>query len=270
MELSVYLPAIFTIANLGAGLYSILSSVQGKFTQSAWLVLLAIVFDGIDGVIARTVKKTSLLGIELDSFADFVSFCIAPAILMYYLYLKQFGVGGISVGFAYIVFGAIRLGRYNVKAHQMHSYVSYFDGLPTPAAGGILASFVLMLELFQRFEQGITAKTIPIIMKQVPFLFRILPILILALGILMITKLRYTSFSRLKLTKRISIRLFILIFVAIILAISYPENIIFILFSLYVISGILEYFFRIYFMYRKNPVRNKLPKATATHREGIF
>ncbi|MDI6640944.1 MAG: CDP-diacylglycerol--serine O-phosphatidyltransferase, partial [Elusimicrobiota bacterium] len=233
MEFGIYLPAIFTIANLGAGLYSILSSLQGKFTQSAWLILLAIVLDGIDGIIARTMKKTSLIGIELDSFADFVSFCIAPAILMYYLYLKRFGVGGISVGFAYIVFGAIRLARYNIKSFESKTYITYLDGLPTPAAGGILASFVLMLELFQKFEQGITAKTIPIVMRQVPFLFKLLPVLVVVLGILMITKFRYASFSRLKLTKRISVRLFILIFVTIILAISYPENIIFILFILY-------------------------------------
>ncbi len=251
MNLGLYLPNIFTIANLGSGLYSILNSTKGEFTFSAWLIILAIVFDGLDGLVARATKTTSFIGIELDSFADFVSFCIAPALLMYYVVLAQYKVPGLTLGFIYIVFGAIRLARYNIRTFESKSYLNYFEGLPAPAAGGVLASIVLMFEMFQKFNQGITAKTIPVIMKRVPFLFDSLPVLIAILSFLMITRLHYTRFTKIFNVKRISIRMFVMFIIGGLLIISYPENIIFVIFSLYILSGIFDYFFRIYFVKKK-------------------
>ena len=248
MSLGIYLPSIFTVANLGSGLYSILNSAKGEFTLSAWLIILSIVFDGIDGLIARATKTTSYLGVELDSFADLVSFCIAPALLMYYIVLKQYNIPGLAVGFIYVVFGAIRLAKYNIKSFEMKTYLNYFEGLPTPAAGGILASIVLMFELFQKSNQGITVKTIPVIMKRIPFLFNSLPVLIVILSFLMITKLHYTRLARVFKVRRISIRMFILFVVGLLLIISYPENIIFIVFLLYILSGIIDYLFRMYML----------------------
>jgi CDP-diacylglycerol--serine O-phosphatidyltransferase len=215
--------------------------------------------DGIDGMVARMTKSTSRLGVEMDSFADFVTFCIAPAVLMYFIVLRQYNTPGLIVAFVYIIFGMFRLARFNLKVLEVHEPPTvspkspyYFEGLPTPAAAGILASFVLTFELFQRFEQGITIKAIPLLMKRMPFLFEFLPVLMIILSFLMISKIRYTSFSRLKISKRMPVRTFVLIVIALLLISAYPENMIFIIFFIYVIYGLIEYFWRAYIMRRKS------------------
>ncbi|MBU2567787.1 MAG: CDP-diacylglycerol--serine O-phosphatidyltransferase, partial [Elusimicrobia bacterium] len=251
MKFGIYLASIITIANMASGMYSILNSIQQRYTAAAWLILLSVFLDGIDGIVARATRTTSLLGVELDSFSDFVSFCIAPVVMMYFIVLKQLGVPGMAVGFVYIVFGALRLAKFNIISFDMKSPAPYFEGLPTTAAGGILASFVLIFELFERFEQGLTHKAIPVLMNRVPFIFEILPVVILILGFLMVSKLRYTAFSKLKASKRMSLRFFLLLIVAVLLIVAYPENIIFVIFVTYLISGIVNYFWRMYQMSRK-------------------
>jgi CDP-diacylglycerol--serine O-phosphatidyltransferase len=239
------------------GLYSILWTIRERFTTAAWLILLAIVFDGFDGYIARSMKTTSRIGIELDSFSDFVSFCIAPAILIYSIILWQYRTPGLAVSLIYIFFGALRLSRFNVKAHKEYDIATkmtkpstyYIEGLPVPGAAGILASLILSFELFEKFEQGITRKAIPILIERIPFLIHSIPVIMIILSFFMISKMRYTSLSRLKITKRISLRTFLLIIVAILLILSYPENMIFIIFSLYLVSGLIDYFVRFYLLH---------------------
>ncbi|MBU0952548.1 MAG: CDP-diacylglycerol--serine O-phosphatidyltransferase [Elusimicrobia bacterium] len=245
MGFGIYIASIFTVGNLGMGFYSIISSAQGNYSTAAWLIMAAMVFDGLDGTIARVTKTTSYLGIELDSFADITSFCIAPAVLMYFLVLKDYKLPGLAVAFLFVVFGALRLARYNIKSFEAKSLVTYFEGLPSPAAGGILASIVLIFGVFQKFEQGVTTKTIPLVTDRVPYIFQFMPLIMLVLGFLMITKLRYISFSKSKIFKKISLRTFILIVVGALLILSYPENMIFIIFSIYVLSGVIEFLWRI-------------------------
>ncbi|OGS20431.1 MAG: CDP-diacylglycerol--serine O-phosphatidyltransferase [Elusimicrobia bacterium RIFOXYA2_FULL_39_19] len=229
---------------MGFGLYSIICSAKGNYTLAAWLILTAMFFDGFDGLIARATKNTSFLGVELDSFSDLTSFCIAPAVLMYFIVLKNMSLPGLAVGFLYVVFGALRLARYNVRSYEAKTLTPYFEGLPTPAAGGIIASIVLMFELLQRFEQGVTAKTIPIIMERIPVIFNFIPGIMILLSFLMITNLRYVGFSKMRTSKKISLNMFIILIVAVLLVIAYPENMIFIMFSIYVLSGIFEYVWR--------------------------
>ena len=154
--------------------------------------------------------------------------------------LHNFGLSG----FLYVVFGALRLARYNVRSYEAKTLTPYFEGLPTPAAGGIIASIVLMFELLQRFEQGVTAKTIPIIMERIPVIFNFIPGIMILLSFLMITNLRYVGFSKMRTSKKISLNMFIILIVAVLLVIAYPENMIFIMFSIYVLSGIFEYVWR--------------------------
>jgi CDP-diacylglycerol---serine O-phosphatidyltransferase len=251
------LPSLFTTANSGLGLYSILCSINGEFTRASWAILIAIVFDGFDGAVARITKTTSRMGVMLDSFADYTSFCVAPAVLMYFIVLEQYRTPGLIVAFVFIMFGTFRLARFNLKALENYGSAGtkayYFEGLPTPAAGGILAAFVLMFELFQRFEMGITAKAIPLLMKRIPFLFKFLPVVVIVLSFLMVSKIRYSKFSTLKFTKRVPLRTFVLVLVAILLISAYPESTIFIIFFIYILSGFMEYFWRAYNLRRKFP-----------------
>ncbi|MEW6041198.1 MAG: CDP-diacylglycerol--serine O-phosphatidyltransferase [Elusimicrobiota bacterium] len=251
MKFGIYIVNLVTMGNMAAGLLSIIFSFEEKFAASAWLILIAIIFDGLDGFLARATKTSSLLGIELDSFADFVSFCLAPGIMMYNITLWQYGTPGMIVGFIYVVFGAFRLARFNIKAQETKPHNWYIEGLPTPAAGGILAAFVLTFLLLDSFEMGFTAKTIPIIMHRIPFIFKFLPVIMIVLSFLMISKLRYAGLSRIKLTKVLSTRTFLLLLVGILLVLAYPENIIFVIFLIYVISGLVEYFLRYYSLRRR-------------------
>lgn len=257
MNFGIYLASLFTIGNMGCGLFSIIKSMQFDFISASWFVLIAIIIDGFDGLIARASNSASLIGVQLDSFSDLVSFCIAPAILMYQVVLKFYGLLGFGVALLFVFFGALRLGKFNIKSCETKKVVQYFEGLPTPAAGGILASCILMLELFYRFEDGNTQRTIPILMSHFSFMYNILPILIIILGFLMITKFRYLSPSKMRFSRKVSVRMFVMIFLGVFLVISYPESMIFIIFVIYILSGLFEYLWRLYSI-RRRPEANGL------------
>lgn len=242
------IPAIFTVCNIGCGLLSIFAVFDGRYTLAAWLVVLGIIFDGFDGIIARAIKKNSSIGLELDSFADFITFCIAPAVLIYEVYLVNLRSNqGMVVCLIFIFAGAIRLARYNIdKLQKNEEEGNYIKGLPTPAAAGLLISLVLIFELFERFEGGVTKKVIPLIMKEVPLLFKLTPFFMILISILMLSKIPYFSFSRLNLVKKVSFRTFVLIIVSLFLIYIYPENMIFLFFSVYLLSGLIEYLIKIY------------------------
>jgi CDP-diacylglycerol--serine O-phosphatidyltransferase len=88
---------------------------KGHFVLASWLILLALVFDGLDGRIARMTDTTSHFGVEFDSLADIISFGIAPAMLLYFFIGQEFGRFGILVSALYVIFGAIRLARFNIS-----------------------------------------------------------------------------------------------------------------------------------------------------------
>ena len=260
------LPSLFTMLNMGAGFYSIVATINGRYTVAAWAIIVAIFSDGFDGMIARLTKTTSLLGVEFDSFSDFVSFCIAPVILMYVIVLEHYHFPGLIVGFVYILCGSFRLARFNImelkgKFNGIPSPSSepilHFEGLPTPAGAGILASFVLVFELFDKFEQGITKKTIPLLMQQVPILFNLIPILMIIISFIMISKIKYMSIKRFNMIRRVRVQTFILIIVAVLLVFSFPENMVFIIFSMYLLSGLLEYIWQVGELRRKRLLKAK-------------
>ena len=248
----VYLfPTIFTAANMFCGFWSIVLSIKGNFVKSAWLIVLGIIFDGIDGVIARSKNLCSILGAELDSLADLLTFCIAPIVLVWQLVGYRYGFPGIMVCFLYIFFGALRLAKFNFISfyRQQDEKILFYEGLPTPAAAGIIVSIILLLSISSGWS-GLTKKHITFLITLVPILENFLPAIILCLGLLMITKLRYPKINNISLTKKVSLKVFTIIIVATLLIFSYPESSIFLIFAVYVLYGIAEYFVRIYKMKR--------------------
>jgi CDP-diacylglycerol--serine O-phosphatidyltransferase len=135
------LPSLLTIGNMYCGLLSIVYTLNADFNLAAWMILLALLFDGSDGHIARLTQSTSNFGKELDSLADVVSFGVAPAVLVYSSILYDFQKIGIFLVTVYAVTGALRLARYNT---QSGTAVKSFTGLPIPGAGCLIASFVLL------------------------------------------------------------------------------------------------------------------------------
>ncbi len=240
-------PTIFTVANMFCGLWSIVLSIRGSFVKSAWLVVLGIIFDGIDGIIARAKNVNSIIGAELDSLADFITFCVAPIILVWQLVGYRYGFPGIMICFIYIFFGALRLAKFNfINCYkQQNQKITFYEGLPTPAAAGIIVSIILLLSI-STGEAGLTKKHMTFLLAIAPFLENILPAIILCLSVLMITKFRYPKVNNIKLTQKVSLKVLTIVIVATLLIFSYPESSVFLIFAVYVLYGITEYFIRIY------------------------
>jgi CDP-diacylglycerol--serine O-phosphatidyltransferase len=142
----------------------------------------------------------------------------------------------------FVIACALRLARFNIKAQEGIT-ATHFTGLPTPAAGGILASFALSYELFES-GQEITVKTIPLIMEKMPFFFKSIPIMMVIISILMISSVPYFAGKNLKMNRPKSFQLLTLLVMGILLIIAYPQNTIFIIFVLYLLSGITGYIWR--------------------------
>lgn len=244
MKKGLYLlPSLFTLGNMGAGVYSIILSINGRYPKAAFAILAGIVFDILDGRIARMTKTESKFGIELDSLSDLTSFGIAPALLVYQVVLHHYSNLGGVITFLFIIAAALRLARFNVKTDNGATPTAFFTGLPVPGAAGILAAFVLS---YNTFIQDITIRTIPMVVKNMPLMLRFMPVLMVILAYLMISNIRYTSFKRLKFSKRKPIQYFIFIILSGALVWLYPENMILIIFIAYILSGLFDVFYRLY------------------------
>ncbi|MDR3281467.1 MAG: CDP-diacylglycerol--serine O-phosphatidyltransferase [Endomicrobium sp.] len=247
------IPSLFTCGNMTFGYLSIISSINGTFTKAAWFLMLAIAFDVMDGRIARITKTTSEFGVQFDSLSDLISFGLAPSVMMYQLVLNTMDKVGLAIAVLFILCSAFRLARFNVKAKN-NGVVrrNSFIGLPTPASAGVLVSFVLSYELFAADPgQSLTFKTIPILMKNMPVFFKTMPIAMLFLSLLMVSNIPYISFKKIDFSKPKAFRFLILMIVVIWLMITFPQNIIFILFTLYSISGLFNYVMKYWRIYIK-------------------
>ena len=141
------LASALTTAGLYCGISSIFASIDMEYESAAYWILAAIVFDMLDGTVAKLTHSTSEFGKELDSLCDLVSFGAAPATLIYTAYLAEARAGGAMSGrtgaviaIIYVVCGALRLARYNVYQSEVRDF---FIGLPIPAAAGTVATFAL-------------------------------------------------------------------------------------------------------------------------------
>lgn len=160
------LASVMTTMNLYCGVASIFASIGYEFKTAALFIMLGIFFDTFDGFVARITNSTSEFGKELDSLCDIVTFGIAPAVLVFVAYLPEAGHAPDAMGSAtsivgktgsymaivYAICTALRLARYNTyQAERRDSFI----GLPSPAAGGTIASFVLFLDYFNDMLDGV-------------------------------------------------------------------------------------------------------------------
>jgi CDP-diacylglycerol--serine O-phosphatidyltransferase len=134
-------PSLFTTLNIFCGFLSILNVNQGHFHTAAWFIILAAIFDSLDGVMARITRSSSQFGVELDSLADVVSFGLAPSFLVYQAHLYTLENWGIMIAALPVVFGAIRLARFNVQLVGFDK--DYFKGLPIPMQAITTCAFIL-------------------------------------------------------------------------------------------------------------------------------
>tara|TARA_B100000029_G_scaffold9780_1_gene10726 strand:- start:43 stop:846 length:804 start_codon:yes stop_codon:yes gene_type:complete len=141
------LPNALTLVGVCIGLSSIKFALDSKFELSIIAIIVAAVFDGLDGRIARLIKGTSKVGKELDSLTDVISFGVAPAFIMYFWFLNNLGKFGWLLCLIYVVCVALRLARFNISSSMEPSWRdNFFEGVPSPA-GGILVLMPLIFSL---------------------------------------------------------------------------------------------------------------------------
>ncbi len=142
---SIYLlPSLFTTGGLFAGFYALIAAVQGRYELAGWALIVAAVFDMLDGRVARLLHAESDFGAQYDSLCDMLSFGIAPAVLIYLWALVPLHKLGWLAAFLIAACAALRLARFNVQADTQSK--RYFNGLPTPAAAMLIATAVLFHE----------------------------------------------------------------------------------------------------------------------------
>ncbi|ARU49433.1 CDP-diacylglycerol--serine O-phosphatidyltransferase [Sulfurospirillum diekertiae] len=183
LQLMYIFPNLFTAASAFLGVISIISSTNGQFEKAAVYILLSLIFDGLDGRVARMTNATSKFGAEFDSLADIVAFGVAPAMLFYFSVGHMYGKLGSLLCAMYVVFGAIRLARFNVMIGV--SEPSVFIGVPIPTAAVVVSMWILFYRehaFFQGFEW-------------------IMLIGIGVLSFLMVSNIRYPSFKKIDMKK---------------------------------------------------------------------
>lgn len=169
------LPHLFTLGNAFFGFLSIVFASKSIFIASAYCILIGALMDALDGRVARFFNVASPLGVELDSLCDAITFCLAPALLIYFQYLQKLGPFGFIVCVAYVLAGIFRLARFNLISDQQ---TLYFLGLPTTASALFLVS--LILNLPYRIGAIITI---------------LLACLILLLAVLMVSSISFPAFK---------------------------------------------------------------------------
>jgi CDP-diacylglycerol--serine O-phosphatidyltransferase len=190
---AVLAPSLFTLGNMACGFYALMSSVRGEFVSAATAIILGMLFDALDGRVARLVHGESEFGVEFDSMSDFLTFGVAPALMMYAFILKDYGAWGYPIAFLYAMCGGLRLARFNAMAHLGQGSKTHFTGLAIPAGAGFLASFVL---LYQVIEEGRPAGTWKILMDHIPALYGLAPAMTVVIALLMVSTIPYPAFKQ--------------------------------------------------------------------------
>ncbi|RDU62865.1 CDP-diacylglycerol--serine O-phosphatidyltransferase [Helicobacter sp. MIT 14-3879] len=215
------IPNLFTAMSAFLGISSIIYASNGKIEFACWLVIVSMILDGLDGRVARITNTSSKFGVEFDSLCDMVAFGCAPSILLYLSIGNQYGRLGLVVSSLFVVFGAIRLARFNIIITNETS--NYFIGLPIPSAAIFVVTMLILKDRYNIFLEY------EFILLAFSFI----------VGILMVSNIRYPNFKHIKWNLSKMIILIILLSVIFI----HPIESIFILITLYIIFGIIRYIY---------------------------
>lgn len=213
------LPSLLTTGNLFCGFFAILLAMEGRYGEAGLAVYVAMIMDLLDGRVARLMKATSQFGVEFDSLADVVSFCVAPAFLLYAFALRDLGRPAWFGAFLFVICGALRLARFNVAVGTVDR--RFFIGLSTPAAAGVVVSSVMLLDGAEpgRVERVALAAGTYVV------------------ALLMVSTFRYWSFKELDFARRRPIQTLLVVVLAVMIVATHHEVFLFALFAGYAVSG---------------------------------
>ena len=209
------LPNLFTTGALFCGFYAVVAAMRGDFVTAPIAILFALVFDGLDGRVARLTGSESKFGAEYDSLADMVSFGVAPSLVMFSWALGDLGKIGWSAAFVYVACAALRLARFNTKVGVVDS--NFFSGLASPAAACILACTVWVCQ-----DQGWVGDALPIEVAIAG------AAITAAAAILMVARVPYHSFKGLDLHGRVPfVAIFLIVIVFALVTVDPPKVLLF-------------------------------------------
>ncbi|MBB5331133.1 CDP-diacylglycerol--serine O-phosphatidyltransferase [Tunturiibacter gelidoferens] len=241
------LPSLFTAGNMAAGYYAITQSIQGSvadqsyFDRAALALGIAVLFDGLDGIIARMTNTTSDFGRELDSLADVITFGVAPSLLAYIWGFRmlpsmahpearqQIVHIGVFVCFIFLICGASRLARFNISINPQprnpgRPGKKYFVGMPIPAGAGVISSVV-------HFQRGSPIDN--------PWVSVVWLCLLLFTSFLMVSNWRFWSAKEITVGARHPYRLFAVIAVVGASIALYHQYMLIIIAMAYLVSGVV-------------------------------
>lgn len=215
------LPNLFTAAGLFLGVLSIIYASNDKVVMACWFIIASMVFDGLDGRVARMTGTTSKFGVEFDSLADVVSFGVAPAMVLYLYTGHDYAKVGALISCLFVIFGAMRLARFNVSVGNQEPNV--FIGIPIPAAALFVVSWILVYERF-----GLRSES-PILLGAT-----------LLIAILMVSNVRFPSFKQIKLSETHKKKTLIIVVLLLSFVYVFPAVGVALMITAYVLFGLVR------------------------------
>lgn len=243
-----WLPNAITTCGLFAGFYAIVQAMNLRFELAAMGIFAAMVFDGLDGRVARLTRTQSEFGAEYDSLADMVAFGAAPALVLYEWELKGMGRLGWLAAFVYCAGAALRLARFNTNVGHVDK--RFFQGLPSPAAAGLIAGFVWAMEAYD--------------IRGLPWLAWLLALIT---GFTMVSNIRFYSGKEINLRKAVPFRVVVLIAFSVVIIVQMADNLpelLFAVFLLYALSGYVMWFSQLMKRRDKKPVPPRKEPGSGT------
>jgi CDP-diacylglycerol--serine O-phosphatidyltransferase len=227
------IPNLFTAMNMFSGFFSIISASQGNFIYAGWLIIIAAIFDTLDGFMARLTKSSSELGVELDSLSDVISFGAAPSFLLYTTYFNQFDTFGVIISSLPMIAGGFRLARFNVQLVGFDK--SYFTGLPIPSSALTIVCFILSF-YNDGYPEELKIYIIP---------------MVLLVSFLMVSKVKYDTLPKFSLSEiKKNPLLYIAYLIALVVLILFKVKGLFFIFVFMIVFGIFRQIFE-YFLTKK-------------------
>jgi CDP-diacylglycerol--serine O-phosphatidyltransferase len=240
-------PGTFTMGNVVCGFLAILSAFEGEISTACWLVILAGFLDALDGKVARLSGSSSRFGVELDSLADFLSFGIAPAVIVYQVKLNYMGKWGWLISIVYIMAASYRLARYNILAATDEK--KNFMGMPVPMAALTLVSYLIFCDqVWGRLEYS-----------------EYLVSMIILFAALMVSQIEYDTLPDRFNTRKNRIKLTFLLIAAAAIIVK-PRLLLFPIFALYIIIGLVREAYRFFYLglgfVRRRQFTNRIVEET--------
>ena len=215
-KIAYFIPNTFTAVNMGCGFFAILFAQKGNYYAACMLLIVASLFDSVDGRVARLTGTESNFGEQFDSICDVISFGVAPSILVYYKFLIGYGRLGIIVSFLFCLSGCLRLARFNANIDEVDP--TYFQGLPIPAGALSLVGYTLL--------STVTEFPVEQVFITIPF--------VLLFSFFMISNIPFYSFKKGSFVKKYAKQVMLLVILCICLIFIYEEVMLFSILMLYV------------------------------------